>query len=103
MGEMLKEQVCSGGSAERMAMDGLREVGANIPGVQAKFARPELLTFSTPLEIEILGYDIERLKELGEQIAAALSRSDRFADVKSSLEQGHPEIQIHFDQERVGN
>ena len=30
-----------------------------------------------------------------------LSTSDRFVDVESSLDQGHPEIQIRFDQERL--
>ncbi len=86
---------------ERAAMDALRAVAAEVPGLQAKIERPALLSFATPLAIEVLGYDLERLKRLGEDIARALERSERFADVKSSLEQGHPEIQIRFDQERV--
>jgi HAE1 family hydrophobic/amphiphilic exporter-1 len=86
---------------EAEAMEALRDITGQMPGVTAKFSRPELFSASTPLEIEVLGYDLERLKGMGDTIATALAGSDRFADIKSSLEDGHPEIQILFDQERA--
>ena len=64
-------------------------------------SKPELFSFSTPLEIEIVGFDLERLKQLGDEPAAILSAEDRFTDVRSNLEQGYPEIRIDFDQERI--
>ncbi|MEM1092492.1 MAG: efflux RND transporter permease subunit [Pseudomonadota bacterium] len=91
----------TGPSEEAQAVARLREAVSALPGVQAEFARPALFSFSTPLEIEVLGYELDRLKRGGELIQRALESSDRFADVRSSLEQGHPEIQVLFDQERV--
>ncbi|MDX1570446.1 MAG: efflux RND transporter permease subunit, partial [Xanthomonadales bacterium] len=88
-------------AVERQAIDALRSSVRKIPGANAEFSRPQLFSFETPLEIEILGYDLDRLKAVSSQVAARLGSSDRFADVKSSLEAGHPEIQIRFDQERA--
>ncbi|MFA6157868.1 efflux RND transporter permease subunit, partial [Mesorhizobium sp.] len=39
----------------------------------------------------------------GRKLAGLLQSSPHFADVKSSVEQGYPEIQIHFDQERAAD
>ena len=86
---------------EERAIEALRAALADLPGVEYKFGRPELFSFKTPLEIEIAGYDLDNLKIAGDLIAREMMASDRFADVKSSMEAGHPEIQIHFDQERA--
>ena len=86
---------------EQRAIVALRDALADLPGVEYKFGRPELFSFKTPLEIELVGYDVDALKRAGDQVAAAMAASDRFADVKSTMEAGHPEIQIHFDQERA--
>jgi hydrophobic/amphiphilic exporter-1 (mainly G- bacteria), HAE1 family len=67
----------------------------------ATFSRPALLNYATPLEIEITGFELERLQQAGRNVAEALRQSDRFADVKSTVESGQPEIQIRFDQERA--
>lgn len=79
----------------------LRQDLQRMPGLQYKFGRPTLFTFETPVEIEIAGYDLDRLKQVSEQLAARMDASSRFADVKSSMERGHPEVQIVFDRERA--
>src|SRR5690606_18349558 len=66
-----------------------------------KFARPALFSFSTPLEIEIRGYDLDALTQAGKKLGQLLGASDRFADVKSTVEDGYPEVQIRFDQDRA--
>jgi HAE1 family hydrophobic/amphiphilic exporter-1 len=86
---------------EARAIEALRAALADLPGVEYKFGRPELFSFKTPLEVELVGYDVDALKRAGDEVAAALAASDRFADVKSTMEAGHPEVQIHFDQERA--
>jgi HAE1 family hydrophobic/amphiphilic exporter-1 len=73
----------------------------NIAGLDANFASPELLSFDKPLEIEIQGYDLNSLRIASDEVLRRLRSSDRFVDVESSLERGHPEIQIFFDQERA--
>ena len=86
---------------EERVMAALRETLAMQPGVEYKFGRPELFTFSTPLEIELIDYDLKSLERASAMVTAALANSDRYADVKSTVEEGHPEIQIRFDHERA--
>ncbi|MEP7044468.1 MAG: efflux RND transporter permease subunit [Dokdonella sp.] len=66
-----------------------------------KFARPALFSFSAPLEVEIRGYDLDALAKGGQRLVELMRASPRFADVKSTVEGGYPEIQIRFDQDRA--
>jgi hydrophobic/amphiphilic exporter-1 (mainly G- bacteria), HAE1 family len=91
----------AGGDAEVRVTERLRADLAELPGVEAKFSRPQLFSFATPLEIEIRGYDLEALRRGGNRLAQRLAERDRFADVKSTVEEGFPEIQIRFDAERA--
>ena len=79
----------------------LRIKAQSIAGLDANFSTPELLSFDKPLEIEIQGYDLVSLRTASDKVLSRLRQSKRFADVESSLERGHPEIQIYFDQERI--
>ena len=72
------------------------------PGVQVDFRRPELFSFSTPLEIELRGQDLDTIQRAGQKMAAMLRANSHYADVKSTVEEGFPEIQIRFDQQRAG-
>ena len=87
--------------AEARVTERLRAGLEGIESVEASFSRPQLFSFATPLEIEIRGYDLDALREAGQRLQARLEALDRFADVKSTVEQGFPEIQIRFDQERA--
>jgi HAE1 family hydrophobic/amphiphilic exporter-1 len=82
-------------------IDVLRVRAGEIAGLETSFSAPELLSFDKPLEIEIQGYDLDSLRAASRQVLGILRESDRFADVESSIERGHPEIQIFFDQERA--
>lgn len=88
---------------EEMAMAQLRDNIMTIPGLQYKFARPTLFSFKTPVEIEIAGFDLNQLKRISGDIVQRLETSDRFADIKSTMEAGHPEIQIRFDREKAAS
>ncbi|HZF17706.1 MAG TPA: efflux RND transporter permease subunit [Steroidobacteraceae bacterium] len=88
-------------SKEDAVMAQLRESMASIAGAQYQFSRPSLFTFSNPLEVEIAGYDLERLRKVADAIKARMIANGRFADIKSTIEAGNPEIQIVFDQERA--
>ncbi|HOV56970.1 MAG TPA: efflux RND transporter permease subunit [Rhodanobacteraceae bacterium] len=91
----------AGDKGERAAMDALRRAMGSHAGSEVKFSRPALFSFATPLEIEIRGYDLEALDKAGKKLTALLNASPRFADVKSTVEGGYPEIQIRFDQDRA--
>lgn len=91
----------AGDSAEAELTEVLRESAEAWPRAEVKFSRPQLFSFATPLEIEIRGYDLEQLRKAGQELARRLQADDRYADVKSTVEQGFPEIQVLFDAERA--
>ena len=91
----------AGRSLEERTMDELRNDLQRIPGLDYKFSRPALFTFKTPVEVEISGYNLKDLKKVSDKILQTLSTNDRFADVKSTMEQGSPEIQITFDRPKA--
>jgi len=91
----------SGRQAEIRVMDTLRDNMQQLPGLQYEFTRPALFTFSSPLQVEIAGYDLTQIAAVSERIVRSMSESDRFSDIKTTVEEGNPEIQIIFDQERA--
>lgn len=78
-----------------------RDAVRGMPDLSAKIDRPELFSFSTPLEIELSGHDLKSLKATSDQLAKALAANDRFTDIKSSLRSGQPEITLHFHHDRL--
>ncbi len=95
--------LASGASSdtESSVMSSMRSSLQVVPGLQYKFSRPSLFSFSTPVEVEISGYDLEQLKEVSDQIVQKMDANSRFADVKNSMQIGSPEIQILFDRDRA--
>ena len=91
----------SGRQAEDRTMAAMRAELARLPGVQYKFSRPALLSFASPLQIEISGYDFDALTRASQSLVDTMSASNRFSDIKTTVESGNPEIQIVFDQERA--
>lgn len=87
--------------AEPRLVERLRDTLQGRAGVQADFSRPELLSLAPPLEIEVEGQDLETIRVAGAKLANLLRGNPHYADVKSTVEQGFPEIQIVFDQDRA--
>ncbi|HEY9144563.1 MAG TPA: efflux RND transporter permease subunit, partial [Arenimonas sp.] len=89
-------------ATEAAATDSLRQtMEQRFPGAEVSFGRPEIFSFSTPLEIELHGADLGDLEQAGQRLVALMEGSDRFVDIKSSVAEGYPEIQIRFDQQRA--
>ncbi|MBT8135856.1 MAG: efflux RND transporter permease subunit [Gammaproteobacteria bacterium] len=86
---------------ETRVMNDVRRQLDELAGLQYEFGRPELFSFASPLEIEVSGYDLTAIEAVSERIYAAMEQSDRFTDLRTSLETGNPEVQIVFDQERA--
>ena len=87
---------------EAALVETLRESASGYAGAQVDFSRPQLFSFSMPLEIELQGDDLQEIERAGRKMAGLLRENPHYADVKSTVEQGFPEIQIHFDQDRAG-
>ena len=88
-------------AAEQRAMSQLRAAASGQPGLKTRISRPELMSFDKPLEIQIAGYDLDALKSMADQVMTRLADSDRLVDLESSMDRGHPEVQVYFDQERI--
>ncbi|WP_425472182.1 efflux RND transporter permease subunit [Thermomonas fusca] len=93
--------VMESNDAEGPLTEALRKTMQDYPGVQVDFSRPELFSLSPPLEIEVEGADLETIRKAGNRLAGMLRANPHYADVKSTVEQGFPEIQIRFDQDRA--
>ena len=70
-------------------------------GVQSKFGKPELFSFTTPLAIQISGYDLNMLKRYADGVVEDMQKVDRFADIESTLQIGNPELKINFDHAKL--
>jgi len=95
--------VLAPGAPEDAVTNQLRQFSENRPGLEARFSRPELFSLDTPLAVEVVGYDLDRLRETSERVVRQLDSSDRFADIESSMEAGHPEVRIRFNPERAAS
>jgi HAE1 family hydrophobic/amphiphilic exporter-1 len=91
----------AGRNAENSTMDAMRDELSRLPGVQYEFSRPALLSFASPLQIEVSGFDLDALARVSSAVVTEMAASGRFADIKTTVERGNPEIQIVFDQERA--
>lgn len=86
---------------ELAVMQRLRDDLRTLPGMQIQIERRALFSFKTPLEVEVYGYDLSTLKAVSSQLVSQMNANDRFSDVQSTIEQGHPELQVLFDHEKA--
>lgn len=91
----------SGRIAEDATMNRMRQELSRLAGVQYEFSRPSLMTFASPMQIEVSGFDLVGLDAVNQVLVRELTNSGRFTDIRTTIELGNPEIQIIFDQERA--
>ena len=91
----------SGSAEEAASMNALRPRLDSVAGLQYQFSRPSLFTFSTPLEVVVSGYDLDRLRAVAGQVHARMEAAGTYTDIRSTVEAENPEIQIVFDQDRA--
>jgi HAE1 family hydrophobic/amphiphilic exporter-1 len=104
-----REEAAMGSLRERLESDTRRLTDAALSGtvkddqpiLTHRFGRPSYFSFKTAIEVEIRGFNVELLERLTFQAAALMRGIDGLADVKSSTEGGHPELQIHLDRDRM--
>jgi HAE1 family hydrophobic/amphiphilic exporter-1 len=89
--------------AEEALVARMRDRFQEVPGIQYKFSRPSYFSFQTPVEIHVFGYNLEVLKEFSDELAERIAAIDGLKDVKTSLEYGNPELNVHFDRVRLSS
>lgn len=88
-------------SREEVVMADLRAMLAEASPATAAFGRPSLFAMDAPLEVRVIGNDLERLRAMGEELVPLLESLPALTDVRSSLQPGNPEIRIHYDRFRL--
>lgn len=54
-----------------------------------------------PIELKILGYDIDQLNEMAVQIQDSMEATGYFANIQSSTDRGKPELQVNVDRDKA--
>ncbi len=89
------------GSAEDALAQRMAEVLGDLPGLQIRVDRPRLFTASTPLEVEVRGYDLTLLDEVAGDVRALLGGIPGVAGVDEARRQATPELVVRFDREQL--
>ena len=97
------EDPCSDRSRQPHPCRGAAPTASERPAIVSRFGRPSYFSFKTAIEVEIRGFNIELLKRLAEEAVARFETIDGLADVSSSTEGGHPELQVHLNRDRLAS
>jgi HAE1 family hydrophobic/amphiphilic exporter-1 len=87
--------------SEEVVASMLRQHFSAIPDLGAKFGKPTYFSLKTPIEIVLYGDDLEALAHYSGKLEEVLGQIDGLVDLRSSLEEGNPELQIIFDRTRL--
>jgi len=88
-------------AAEAALVQRLRQSFGTIPELLAKHGKPTYFSLKTPVEVILFSDDFNLLESYGARLESALERVPGLVDLRSSLEEGNPELQIIFDRERL--
>ncbi|MCU0304385.1 MAG: efflux RND transporter permease subunit [Thermoanaerobaculales bacterium] len=81
----------------------LRDGFASIPELETTFGKPTYFSLKTPIEVILFSDDLEALSEWAPVLADRLAAVPGLVDVRSSLEEGNPELQVIFDRDRLAS
>jgi multidrug efflux pump subunit AcrB len=87
---------------EFAVIDRMRTEFRDLPEVKVEISYPALFSFKSPVEVEIRGHDLNTLKRLSREAETLLANSvSGLVDVRSTLQSGHPEIEVVYDRDRL--
>jgi len=72
---------------------------AHVRSIDIKRANPFAL--EAPIEVEVLGYDLEKIHSVAREVEARMQRVGGLADVRTTIRPGHPEARITFDRNKM--
>ena len=82
---------------EEKLIDKIRSHMTNFSGLQWKISRPVLFSFKTPIELEIQGYNLQKLAEIARIVEEDLQDIPGLYDIESNVQRGNPEVQIVYN------
>ena len=88
--------------AEPRLIDRIRGHFRDLPDAKIEVSYPTLFSFKSPVEVEIRGHDLATLKRLSREAETLLTDTvPGLVDVRSTLQTGHPEIQVVYKRDRL--
>ena len=85
------------GTKEDRIMDQVRADLAKFPTTTVKVYKPRMFSFKAPLEVVVSGNNLDLIKDVSDRLLEKIRGIDGIIDVKSSMEEGYPEVQIIFN------
>ncbi len=79
----------------------LRRRFSDIPDLEVKIGRPAYFTVKTPVELILFGENHDLLRSYADSLGRRLSFVPGLVDIRSSLEEGNPELRVRFDRARL--
>lgn len=67
----------------------------------ADVTRASPFEIEAPIEVEVLGYDLDKIKEVARDIEGRLTHVGGLANVRTTIRPGHPEVRIVFDRDKT--
>ncbi len=84
---------------EEKLIKSIREKMHNFSGIQWKISRPVLFSFKTPVEVELHGYNLQKLQEFSKKLEERMEAIPGVIDIKSNIQRGNPEVQIVYNRQ----
>ncbi len=75
----------------------LRQKMAGFSGMAWKISRPTLFSFKTPVEVQIHGYNLQKLQDISQDLEGRLADIAGLFDIRSNIQRGNPEVQILYN------
>ncbi len=87
--------------AEARLAESLRARFETIPDLVTKHGKPTYFSLRTPVEVLLFGENRDALETYAAQLERELAEIAGLVDLRSSLEEGSPELQVIFDRVRL--
>ncbi len=86
---------------EARILERIRGVIAEHPEVASRVRRPSLFTFTTPVEVDVFGHDVDDMMRTAGEVERAITGVDGIRDVRVAMVPGSPEIRVVFDRDKL--
>ena len=85
-------------------IENVRKILSGYPGVSYEVKFPKIFdTNSVPLQIEIYGKNIDKLREITALLDKKLKNIHELKDINVLIKKGKPEVVLHFNQEKLAH
>jgi len=71
------------------------------PGVNVELSSGTFFELDKPVEVELTGHDLKRLRQDAVKVAQRLEKVPGLVNIDSGVRRGQPEVRIRFDQEKL--